>query len=453
MNHHGRGRGGLFSEFHAAPRKPTVEHRRTFGQDLKRVREARRISLHDCAHITRASEADVLAWEADEKIPSRAELGRLCQAMNSLRSWKNALHTAPDIVLAAMTDTPPEEPRTSANMITVAMLADTLPDASDAPLRFGPALAGERLAARLTEDEIAKLVGVTGQAVSHWETENNAPIQAHYDALVSLFPNLALAAKPSCRDIDKPSGGAGIEREAPPVAEPAPPPVAASEPTAPMSFGKALASERVKAGLERLDLAQRLSVSRRVVQGWELDERIPVDEHLARLLAEFPALTPPPSVPVPPPAPTPEGKAETFGKALQREREHAGLHRTDLAAELGLSHWTVQTWEHDRWPPKPAMHDRLVKMFPALASAPSPRPGDPKNPPKEPADMANPALQSVPVIAPAPSNIGGMISLLSAVRRVEGSADLGKMLALLREADRAGVTVADLARLLTPEAP
>ena len=76
--------------------------------------------------------------------------------------------------------------------------------------------------------------------------------------------------------------------------------------------------------------------------------------------------------PEPPVIITPEPESLTFGAALRRERESAGLTQYDVAARAHLSQSMVCRWEVDKRPVPADAHAALVKLFPALAKAPMP---------------------------------------------------------------------------------
>ena len=497
---------------------------RTFGQDLRRVREDRRLTLHHCAHIAQTSEGAVRAWEAGEEVPSRAELGRLTTAFRCLKLWKVAL-TAYGLALGAAavlvdrpgaphdraalkasleflppTVWPPtsavsaagyvgggceddhgadgdeygepfdEEAADEAALIAEAIEAEAAAAMAPASAAvgatvrhetFGLGLLFERTAAGLTQEEVGKLLSVTNQSVSCWELDLMVPIAMHYEGLLGLFPGLALEPKPAVQNIDKyhlahdatggtAGGGPG---------EDVPEKEATVDRTlgARLTFGQQLMKERIGAGLERLDLAHRLNVSRRVVQGWELCERLPIPQHLARLLVEFPTLKPPDlRAPLPPP-PVRLRQPRTFGEALKLEREYAGMHRSDLAKALHASHVAVRMWEIDRCLPSAPVHVQLCEMFPRLTSFSVSLGEQLDLIPAEVPPMAVQNQSPMPASPASPASpvgslpIGGLLSLLSAVRRVETCADSGKMTTLLLEAERAGIGVSDLLRLLSPQ--
>lgn len=80
------------------------------------------------------------------------------------------------------------------------------------PETFAQALRRIREADGTDRATVAHLLGVTQQAVEHWEYGNNTPIKEHYEKLLELFPELAQAPEPDYRDIPKPDGGSGVKK-------------------------------------------------------------------------------------------------------------------------------------------------------------------------------------------------------------------------------------------------
>jgi len=177
--------------------------RLTFGDVLKREREAQGLSHHDVSCRVGVSKALVRAWEKGVNFPNRFEMKKL---IGSMRSLSHYIHLLPQETVAAVVNdfrTAEEEfPKQLA-----AIVRDEPP-----PKTFGEALRRVRLSEGFGQDEVGELVGVTGQAVSAWESGNSNPVKDHYDKLVRLFSDLCVAPKPDTRDIDKPDGGAGKEK-------------------------------------------------------------------------------------------------------------------------------------------------------------------------------------------------------------------------------------------------
>jgi transcriptional regulator with XRE-family HTH domain len=87
------------------------------------------------------------------------------------------------------------------------------------PLFFADALRVEREHAGLTQHEIGELLDVSQTAVSDWETRSSTPIQDHVDALLQLFPRLALAPDPNPKDMLKPGRVPGLPSDPTPPKE------------------------------------------------------------------------------------------------------------------------------------------------------------------------------------------------------------------------------------------
>ncbi len=465
-----------------------VDTTRTFGHELRAAREKNSWPVHNMARNSGVTEAVWRQWEADEVIPTARQFNKITGSLRSMRVWRDWVRQqnnkpkpivlTEQRVLAHPTTPPPLPARTVAETepaprpvvvvsnIPMAVTAATVPGVKEAlaspahgikpPVHgtFGEVLKAERTAANLSQEELGRMLDVTGNAVTRWEHDEFAPVKENLDKLMSLFPALAKAPAPGSQDIPKPIGQ--TENKAQPAGRPSgkPAPAPAPPPEADvtidgLSFGAALAKVRLASGLERLDLAQKIGVSRRVVQGWELGERLPIPEHIDAIMGIFPSLAP---FEFQPSARTGSDGAPTFGDALRLEREHAGMHRTDLAKLIGMSHWTVQVWEYDRYPPKPIMYARLCEIFPDLAKGPKPPviPGETAPMPVAAVPtIAAPVVATTPPAAPSgPSGIGGFIKLMAAARKVEASGSADAVRHLLREGQATGATVADLLLLL-----
>jgi len=177
--------------------------RLTFGDVLKREREEQGLSHHDVSCRVGVSKALVRAWEKGVNFPNRFEMKKL---IGSMRSLSHYIHLLPqETVVAIVHDFKATNEEYPAQLAAIDRVEPS-------PKTFGEALRRVRLSEGLGQDEIGELIGVTGQAVSAWESGISNPVKHHYDTLVSLFADLSFAPKPDTRDIDKPDGGAGKEK-------------------------------------------------------------------------------------------------------------------------------------------------------------------------------------------------------------------------------------------------
>lgn len=195
---------------HALSRLPKL----SFGALIKEERERQGLSHRDISVRCAVDRETVKSWERDEMYPSRIELKKLFGLLQRLRHYVHLLPT--DIQNGVTADA-----KTSGAPLPE-QLAPIAPPIMSYPKTFGEALKRARLHEGLGQDELGEIVGVTGQAVSYWETETNVPILDHYNALLDLLPALHGAPKPVSRDIEKPGGYHSGER--------------ASEPEIPVSF-------------------------------------------------------------------------------------------------------------------------------------------------------------------------------------------------------------------------
>ena len=179
----------------------------TFGEALKRVRMDYGYSHAKVAVLIGKSKDVIKEWENGESFPVGRDIARLKGNMPKIQPWMSLIPRMPkrlgeltDIQIDQVVDAlvPPEPP-------------PELPT-HPAPKTFGAWLAMERLSEGVDQEELGELLGVTGQAVSAWETEKAVPVKENYDRLLALFPALVRAPEPEWRDIPKPDGGAGIPR-------------------------------------------------------------------------------------------------------------------------------------------------------------------------------------------------------------------------------------------------
>lgn len=268
------------------------------------------------------------------------------------------------------------------------------------------------------------------------------------------------------------------------------------------TFGEMLRRERQRLGLAHRDLAARCSVSRQVVAGWEADAARPNRVQLKKLFGSVrqlrhyvhllrdealeagaredadEAADPLPSQvePTPPPA---EAPPATFREAIRRARLREGLDQQDVGDLLGVTQSTVSTWERGEATPVRSHVERLVELFPELATAPPPGARDIEKPSgprgwKFPRDEepSGPAL--VPLEVEETADVGeeedymamkatgvsaavttrevpdkaAMIAWGRAVHAVLSAPNAAAVVSLLETAARAGMTVEDVVAAL-----
>jgi DNA-binding XRE family transcriptional regulator len=117
---------------------------------------------------------------------------------------------------------------------------------------FHLALAAARAEARITQEDLGVFVGVTGQAVSAWETGRVVPILEHYHRLLDYLPALRAVPPPPSQDIPKPNGA---HEYVPPLAPRLPPPPPPSDP----AHVAEVPVERAPDGLDLLDRALKVA--------------------------------------------------------------------------------------------------------------------------------------------------------------------------------------------------
>lgn len=184
----------------------------SFGLHLRRAREQARLTFNDVANRCGVSKETARRWEADELLPTRQELKRICgsirQMKHHLDAWQKAARVDQgdwDGIVEGAIDSL-REPETE-ELETFGAPGPDL--ASEPPRTFGEALARLRLREGMTQEELAELMGVARSAVSHWEGNNAVPVLDHYERLCDLLPELRIAPEPPTRDTDKPVGNPG----------------------------------------------------------------------------------------------------------------------------------------------------------------------------------------------------------------------------------------------------
>lgn len=127
----------------------------------------------------------------------------------------------------------------------------------------GSALRVARQARRLTQDELGKRVGVSGETVSHWERGTWTP------PVHQVF-RLARVLRVDAGEL---GGGLGVAMPDP----------AASQRTTNAGVGGRLQDARLRAGLTRAQLARCIGVRSSTVGGWEAGRSRPLRRHQQRL--------------------------------------------------------------------------------------------------------------------------------------------------------------------------
>lgn len=172
-----------------------------FARELQRARVEQGYSHHDIATRVGVSKATVKAWEAGEGRPSTVELKRL-------KGVLRRLNVRIDPVISYEPDPSGEA------VLRERFVAEVVvePEVETEPKTFAEALLRARLREGMTQEELGEVFNVTRQAVCAWELGTATPVRSHYDGLLDLLPELAVAPEPPVQDIDKPNGGADVER-------------------------------------------------------------------------------------------------------------------------------------------------------------------------------------------------------------------------------------------------
>lgn len=150
---------------------------------------------------------------------------------------------------------------------------------------------------------------------------------------------------------------------------------------APSTFAGTLKRLREEAGLSRQDLAVKIDAKRDEVDRWEGGLAFPESAPLARLLEAIPRLreyAQAPLPPAPPPGAEMPPQKKTLAQAIREARKAAGLSISHLAAKVGVSDFSIRSWEgravggRKANRPSAAVYDRLLEALPDLAAFPRP---------------------------------------------------------------------------------
>jgi transcriptional regulator with XRE-family HTH domain len=187
-----------------------------FHEALDRLRVRRGLSYGELADRTGVSKRDMMAFRKGAGIPTPRQFCRLRNVVfRELAPYREDLEVQWDRAGADATETGHDVLDGAAMRDAEVALEDAhvtvTPTAEDAAT-FGEALRRARVVEGMSQDELGQLLGVTGQAVAHWESERNAPVRDSYSKLLDLFPVLARCPAPPTQDIAVPDGGRGGAR-------------------------------------------------------------------------------------------------------------------------------------------------------------------------------------------------------------------------------------------------
>jgi transcriptional regulator with XRE-family HTH domain len=171
----------------------------TFAAALRVQRISYQFSHAKVAQLVGVSKQAVRDWEEGLSYPTGRDIARLRGVMPKLGPFLRLIPREARIHHGGENyDTEPApQPEPEAPPVTT----------------FSDAVRLARLGAGLDQGELGELVGVTGQAVSAWETEGATPVREHYERLLDLMPELRGAPEPNWRDIPPPDGGRGVARD------------------------------------------------------------------------------------------------------------------------------------------------------------------------------------------------------------------------------------------------
>lgn len=170
------------------PDHPLTEEE--LARELAKSLENLKITARTVAHKAKVPVSEVEDWVAGRALPSVRAFARVVYVIPQLRYLKPRLIAAQQKNEPPKLPDPPPERRSFATQLTLCRTEDDL-----------------------TQEEVANLLLVTGQAVSAWETGASLPVKMHHAALIDLWPSLADCLPAPVQDIDPPDGGAGLSRQ------------------------------------------------------------------------------------------------------------------------------------------------------------------------------------------------------------------------------------------------
>jgi hypothetical protein len=233
------------SMMNAAAHKPVAAAvaRTPFHVLLRKERESCGCSVHEAATRATVRRAEYETWEAGTALPTPMHMKRI---FGQKHSWRMVDLLREEIEVRRLAAVrPPAPPALSPPPIAgyqrvavrqvehsravvgpkaASTTSVTFPEvkqetiAAETPIEpaqtFGANLRHERIKAKFSLAELGQLITppVVENSVSQWELDRTAPISAHLDQLLDLFPDLRKGPMPPSRDIPKPNPGPVLNR-------------------------------------------------------------------------------------------------------------------------------------------------------------------------------------------------------------------------------------------------
>ncbi len=187
---------------------------KSFGHALRFLRIKKGLSHHDLADRVGVKQHLVKEWENEISTPSVVHVKKLCGTLPMVRHFLNTLPLGYDVLIrdtrpedfghrVLRTDEAIEAERQELNNELKELKTNTFAET------FGGCLKFCRLEEGLSQDELGEAVGVTGQAVSAWESDIASPVRENYEKLKSMFVKLVDAPTPPMQNRAMPDGGKG----------------------------------------------------------------------------------------------------------------------------------------------------------------------------------------------------------------------------------------------------
>lgn len=182
-----------------------------FPEALMRERARLQLSRREVADQCGVAQGVVKRWERGEAIPSTQQFKRLVGMMVRLAPHAPDWGWAGAAVVDGRMLQQREEMAASLKELRESHVEPPRPP----PQSFGDGLRRVREDNEITQDELGELLGVSGAAVSAWETDTNCPVQPNLDKLCEVMPELRAGfecgaiKRPASQDRPVPVGSNG----------------------------------------------------------------------------------------------------------------------------------------------------------------------------------------------------------------------------------------------------
>ena len=294
-----------------------------WGKRLQRVREARGWSGRHMQGLLKGG-LKISSWEREERIPTMHQLGKLA-----------AILSVPLQYITKGIDEP-EWVKTMASLYTLKK-------------GWGKRIRKAREMCDMSRDDLAKLVGVWGVTLGHWENEDSRP---PHKKLIKLAEHMKINLIYITRGEDEPDWNTFAKA------------VWAFKP----EWGKRLKKARKAMGLTLLAVGEKLGRSGTCIYSWEKENNYPSKKYLQKLSEAL-------NISIDyilKGGDEPKWFAEKeeasrikngWGKRIRKARNSMGLSRKALGKIIGPWDTTIHAWELKNRKPSNQMFKKLAKAL------------------------------------------------------------------------------------------